>query len=104
MLIGNKLDASGSLYSKDLFSNFHVYKMDWNSKRIIFSLDDQVYFTYVNDNMNNTSTWPYNGRFKLNLNLAIGGDGGFGNIIDSGDNMFPQDLIIDYVRQYSPTL
>jgi hypothetical protein len=43
------------------------------------------------------------GRFKLNLNLAIGGDGGFRNIIDSGDNMFPQDLIIDYVRQYSPT-
>jgi hypothetical protein len=34
--------------------------MDWNSKRIIFSVDDQVYFTYVNDNMNNTSTWPYN--------------------------------------------
>ena len=34
----------------DPYNTFHTYKADWNSQRIKFYTDNQLYFTYSNDN------------------------------------------------------
>lgn len=98
-MIGSK--KTGTIMVNDLFNNFHVYKLDWNSKRVKFFVDDVEYFSYVNDGQNNLDTWPFNGRFTLIINTAVGGDW-FGYMMPVDDRVFPQDLVIDYIRQYAP--
>ncbi len=33
----------------NLYDGFHVYKMDWNANRIIWSIDNRVIFRYDNN-------------------------------------------------------
>ena len=77
--------------------SFHVYSIEWYEDRIDFLIDDQQYFTFVNDQKNDYKTWPFNQRFHLLINVAVGGDWP-----GSPDNttIFPQDMKVDYVRIY----
>ena len=81
----------------DVIDSFHVYSIEWYEDRIDFFIDDQQYFTFVNDQKNNYKTWPFNQRFHLIINVAVGGDWP-----GSPDNttIFPQDMKVDYVRVY----
>jgi len=81
----------------DVIDSFHVYSIEWYEDRIDFFIDDQQYFTFVNDQKNNYKTWPFNQRFHLIINVAVGGDWP-----GSPDNttVFPQDMKVDYVRVY----
>ncbi len=67
--------------------------------RIDFFIDDTKYFTFANDNNNDYKTWPFNQRFHLLINVAVGGDWP-----GAPDNttVFPQEMNIDYVRVYIP--
>ena len=40
---------------------FHNYEMDWNSQRIIFSVDGVEHYTYA-PAVKNSDTWPYRCR------------------------------------------
>ncbi|MCR5331440.1 MAG: hypothetical protein K6E62_09675, partial [Lachnospiraceae bacterium] len=42
--------------------------------------------------------WPFDRRFHLLLNVAVGGDWGGARGVD--DNIWPQAMEIDYVRVY----
>ena len=77
--------------------SFHVYSIEWYEDRIDFLIDDQQYFTFMNDQKNDYKTWPFNQRFHLLINVAVGGDWP-----GSPDNttIFPQDMKVDYVRVY----
>lgn len=83
-------------YDKEIaFANastdFHIYTMTWTEKKIIFAVDNQNYFE-----MNNNGKLPFNQKFFLIFNIAMGGTLG-GNIAAN----FTQDsLEIDYVRIY----
>ncbi|MBC8152962.1 MAG: glycoside hydrolase family 16 protein, partial [Bacteroidetes bacterium] len=46
----------------------------------------------------NWNQWPFDHKFHLLLNLAIGGNWGGTKGID--DSIFPQKLEVDYVRVY----
>jgi beta-glucanase (GH16 family) len=78
---------------------FHVYRVDWTPYAIRGYIDNdtQPYFEYTNDN-NGFTTWPFNKRFYLLMNIAVGGNWGGAQGID--DNIFPQTMAIDYVRVY----
>ena len=68
----NNNKQSGITNVQDPYNEFHIYKLDWNSKRIRFLVDDLQYFEYVNDGKNDYSTWPYNGftnRFSLMVSI-----------------------------------
>ena len=70
----------------------------WTPERIDVFVDDELYFTYVNEGKG-WREWPYDQPFHLVLNLAIGGAWGrAGGDID--DSRFPQRMLIDYVRVY----
>ncbi len=82
----------------DAETAFHVYAMEWFENKIDFFVDDNLYFTFKNENRT-TKEWPFDQPFYIILNQAIGGDWGGKQGID--DSIFPQKYEIDYVRVYS---
>jgi beta-glucanase (GH16 family) len=77
--------------------SFHVYKMEWTSSQTDFYVDDNKYFSYFNGG-NGPATWPYYNDFFMILNIAVGGTWGGTKGID--DTVFPQKMLVDYVRVY----
>jgi beta-glucanase (GH16 family) len=76
---------------------FHVYALEWTPKRMDFFVDDRKCFTLVNDGTG-VDSWPFDAPQYLILNLAIGGSWGGQKGVD--DAIFPQRLMVDYVRVY----
>jgi len=89
----------GRVLVDDVDTAFHVYALEWTPERIDVFLDDTLYFTYVNEG-NGWRSWPYDHPFHLILNVAVGGMWGrAGGGID--DSIFPQRMLVDYVRVYA---
>jgi len=80
------------------YEGFHVYALEWFPDRIDMYLDNQKYFTYLNDGKGKDGTWPFDKPQFVILNLAIGGDWGGSQGID--DNIFPCRMEVDYVHVY----
>ena len=93
----NNNAKGASVIVSDAETAFHDYSIDWTPTRIDFAIDDSVYFTYRNEDDGWTS-WPFDQPFHLLLNIAIGGSWGGAQGID--DSIFPQKLVVDYVRVY----
>lgn len=81
----------------DLHENFHVYALEWFEDHMDFYLDDQKVFTFVNEGTG-YDVWPFDKRFHLILNVAVGGD--WGGVQGIDDSAFPSSMIVDYVRVY----
>ncbi len=77
--------------------DFHVYTMDWTPYAVKGFVDGEQYFEFTNENTGFT-TWPFNKKFYMILNLAIGGDWGGAQGVD--DNIFPVTMQVDYVKVY----
>ncbi len=91
----------GRVLVESLNEDFHVYALEWTPERIDVFLDDSLYFTYINEK-NGWRTWPFDERFHLIMNVAVGGQWGrSGGGID--DSIFPQRMQVDYVRVYQKT-
>ena len=82
----------GGRYISTATSKFHVYEMDWNSERIIFSVDGVEHYRY-DPVVKDSSTWPYDAEQYLVLNIAIE------PIIASSFSQ--SEMEIDYVRVYA---
>ena len=78
-------------------SEFHNYRVDWTPYAVRGYIDDQLVFTFINEGKG-YSTWPFDKRFHLLLNLAVGGNWGGAQGVD--DTIFPAVFEIDYVRVY----
>lgn len=81
----------------DCYKAFHVYALEWEKDEYRLYVDDQLYFTFKNEGTG-YEVWPYDKRFHILLNLAIGGNWGGQKGID--DSLFPHVFEIDYVRVY----
>ena len=78
-------------------TDFHKYRIDWTPYAIRAYYDDALVYTFINDGKGSAS-WPFDKRFHILLNLAVGGDWGGQQGVD--DTVFPASLVIDYVRVY----
>ena len=78
-------------------SDFHLYRVDWTPYAIRGFIDNQRIFEFINQGTG-YKTWPFDKRFYLLLNVAVGGDWGGAQGIDT--NSFPNAMEIDYVRVY----
>lgn len=88
----------GRILIDDVDEAFHDYVLEWSPDRIDMYVDDSLYFTYVNDGTG-WESWPFDKPFHLIINMAVGGMWGrSGGGID--DSVFPQRLLVDYVRVY----
>jgi beta-glucanase (GH16 family) len=76
---------------------FHVFAIDWTPEKIDFMLDGVVYNHIENEHLT-TAEWPFDQKFYLILNVAVGG--GWGGIKGIDDRIFPQRMVVDYVRVY----
>jgi beta-glucanase (GH16 family) len=77
--------------------NFHIYRLDWAPYGIRGYFDNEKIFEYLNPGGAFT-TWPYDKKFHLLLNIAVGGTWGGAQGID--DTVFPATMEIDYIRYY----
>jgi beta-glucanase (GH16 family) len=78
-------------------TEFQVYRMDWTPFAIKGYINDQHLFTSYNEGTG-YAAWPFDKRFHIILNVAVGGHWGGAQGID--DNSFPASMEIDYVRFY----
>jgi len=81
----------------DCYTEFHTYTLEWEPNQIRIYADSTLYNTFRNDGVG-FQTWPFDQRFHLILNVAVGGTFGGANGID--DSIFPRSMVIDYVRVY----
>jgi len=80
----------------DAETTFHVYSLTWTDEKIEIYVDETNYFTfYANSDY---KKWPFDKRFHLLLNIAVGGN--WGGIEGVEDTIFPIQMEIDYVRVY----
>jgi len=81
----------------DAQDSFHIYSLEWTHTQISWYIDSVQYFAYVPPDYG-FNTWPYISNFYLILNIAIGGNWGGQQGVD--DSIFPQQMLVDYVRVY----
>lgn len=78
-------------------TDFHKYRLDWTPYALRGYIDDQFIFEFVNEGKGYT-VWPFDKKFHILLNLAIGGDWGGAKGLDQ--SIFPVAMEVDYVRVY----
>jgi len=77
--------------------NWHEYIMEWNENRVTYWVDQTQVFSFANERTG-FEAWPFDKRFHLILNIAVGGNWGGAQGVD--DNIFPTKMEVDYVRVY----
>ena len=92
-----KNEKTKKLVVNKISDTFHIYRLDWTSYGIRGYVDGKKYFEYLN-NGNGSKYWPFDKKFFLIINLAIGGD--WGGLKGIDNSIFPANMEIDYVRVY----
>lgn len=88
---------SGRRDVADCFSAFHDYTLEWDEISWRGYIDGELVYVFRNEGKGFES-WPFDQRFHLILNLAIGGNWGGNKGIDPEG--FPKSMEVDYVRVY----
>ncbi len=79
-------------------TGFHIFGIEWGPQYINLYVDDVLYKQFTPEDEQVTGPWVFDqGPFFMLLNLAVGGnfDGPPNN-----ETVFPQTLLVDYVRVY----
>jgi beta-glucanase (GH16 family) len=88
---------------KDFASAFHLYAVEWEPDVVRFYLDETLYATYTASSVAATpgtaGSWVFDHPFFVILNVAVGGS--WPGPPDATTS-FPQTMLVDYVRVYTP--
>ncbi len=93
----NGTQKGGVLYTPKSEQQFQTYILDWKEDQMDWYIDGEKYFTFKNDNTD-SKAWPFDQKFHMILNLAVGGNWGGRHGID--ESIWPQQMEVDYVRIY----
>ncbi len=85
------------IYSNTLSTAFHEYSIEWDKDKIDFLFDGQIFQTFTNRKQG-SDAWPFDKDFHLIMNIAVGGNWGGKYGVDT--SIWPQRMIVDYVRVY----
>jgi hypothetical protein len=94
--------SGGSYYAggMNFADDFHVYAVEWEPNEIRWFVDDVMFFSEQNwTSGSNPYPAPFNEQFHFILNVAIGGD--WAGPPDE-TTVFPQRMLVDWVRVYQP--
>ncbi len=95
---GNGIGGAYNLPGNAPFADdYHVYTTEWSADRISFYVDGALYKSVTPASLPAGSAWAFDRPFFMILNFAVGG-GWPGN--PDGTSVFPQTMMIDYVRVY----
>lgn len=78
--------------------DFHVFAVEWEPDVIRFYVDNHLYETRTPAELPKGTKWVYDHPFFVLLNVAVGG-GWPGN--PDATTVFPQTMLVDYVRVYA---
>jgi len=82
-------------------TGFHVFGIEWGPDFINYYVDDVLYNQITPDDVPEGGEWVFDERpFHILINLAVGGDF-VGN--PNEETVFPQTMLVDYVRVYENT-
>jgi beta-glucanase (GH16 family) len=90
--------SSFVLESDQFNEGFHTFTLQWDSTSIAWFVDDSLYQTQTHWYSSESAfPSPFDQRFHLILNVAVGG-----NWPGNPDNttVFPQEMVVDYVRVF----
>jgi beta-glucanase (GH16 family) len=88
---------TASLMVPGATDDFHTYRVDWTPYAVRGYIDGVKYFEFINENKN-YSFWPFNKKFHLIMNIAVGGNWGGAQGVDS--TVFPATMEVDYVKVF----
>ena len=93
---GEAITKSYTLENDRFDTGFHIFGIEWGPKYINFYVDDVLYNQITPKDV--TGDWVFdNNEFYIIMNLAVGGSFA-GN--PSSETVFPQTMMVDYVRVY----
>lgn len=75
----------------DVANEYHVYGMDWNADRIVFSVDGNTHYVY-NPSVKDENTWPFDEDHYFLFNVAI--------LPSISPNFTSGSMEVDYIRVY----
>ena len=88
---------AGTTTIRDTCGTYHNYQLDWRKDGMTFMVDGNAIYV-IKKGDRGYDSWPFDHKFYLILNVAVGGAWGGLKGIDS--NAFPSQMDIDYVRVY----
>jgi beta-glucanase (GH16 family) len=92
---GNSVSQTFTLQSDRFDTDFHIFGVEWGENYINYYVDDVLYNQITPADV--TGEWVFNQPFYIILNVAVGG-----NLPGSpnNDTVFPQTMLVDYIRVY----
>jgi len=84
-------------YVSGASDNFNIYSIEWSESKIDFFINNNHYWTFTNIGAG-SGMWPFDQKFHILLNIAVGGS--WGGICPIDNSSFPQEMKIDFVRVY----
>lgn len=92
---GNAVTKEFELENDRFDTGFHVFGIEWGEDYINYYVDDVLYNQITPDDV--SGEWVFNQPFYIILNVAVGG-----NYVGSPNTntVFPQTMIVDYIRVY----
>lgn len=92
---GDAITKSFSLENDRFDTGFHVFGIEWTSEYINYYVDNKLYNQITPADV--PGEWVFNQPFYIIINLAVGGNYvGYPN----SETVFPQTMLVDYVRVY----
>ncbi len=92
---GASISKTYTLTNNRFDNDFHVFGIEWGENYINYYVDDVLYNQITPDDV--PGEWVFNDSFFMILNMAVGG-----NLPGSPnqDTVFPQEMLVDYIRVY----
>lgn len=93
---GNAVSKEYVLANDRFDTGFHIFGIEWGPNYINYYVDDVLYNQITPNDV--PGEWVFDRPFYIILNLAVGG-----NFVGSPNSqtVFPQTMLVDYVRIYN---
>ena len=91
-------ESFGNTYTFDVpvYEDYHTFAIEWQPDEIKWYVDDILYHQARPADVD-PNEWVFNHPFYILMNVAVGGN--FGGPVGE-DTVFPQEMLVDYVRVY----
>jgi beta-glucanase (GH16 family) len=97
----NGIGGSHTLATGSFAEDYHVFAVEWEPDKIRWFVDDTEYRRLTPTDLPPGTTWVFDHPFFLLLNVAVGG--AWPGEPDAS-TVFPQQMLVDYVRVYEAEL
>ncbi len=95
----NPISTRHELAQGGFHLGFHVFAIDWDESGITWQVDGFTYFMVTPADLPPGTAWVFDHPFFFLLNVAVGG-----HWVGDPDEttVFPQSMLVDWVRVYGP--